>query len=88
MGMKQYLFNYIAERYEHLKSVESFKVNDCDSDEGAIGDNYIVECVIRVKDYAFPSPTWLEKPATCLVNVVQFKSWLAKEQAIKWITKY
>lgn len=75
-GIEQEMLKFLKERGEDVENVISIKLDDCDSEYGYIGENYIVKCTVEVISY-------IER--TCLVDYSEFNRYLKKQNTVRWI---
>ncbi len=83
--MKKDMFEFIKKETPNLKEVLTIKLNDEDTDNGFIGEYYIINCSLNtvIIDYPATSTTSIEK--ICHVNKIEFDNWKENKKAIKWI---
>jgi hypothetical protein len=83
------MLEFLKEQLKHshvINNITSIKLMDIDTDFGLAGETYLVKLVELRPDYT----STLEFPAkkverTCMVNALEFNSWLRKKQIIKFI---
>ena len=87
--LKNDLFEFIKLKCSNLKEVVSYKIKDYDDEDGgAIGEHYIVDCILNATQYrhvTLSKTSTLEIKRTCLVDRDEFRRWRRKENSIKWI---
>ncbi len=83
--MKKEIFEFIKKETPNLKEVLTFKLNDYDSDDGFIGEYYIVNCLLDTVIIDFPATSTTTVEKTCMVNKIEFNNWVINKKAIKWI---
>lgn len=86
---KENLLKFLIEMCPEKKfeCVSNFTIQDYDSEEdGFIGENYIVTCVLRLPDPNIPIYNLnRKKKVKCLINVLVFHTWLSKKNAVRFI---
>lgn len=81
------LFRFIKTKYPYVVSVLSVE-NYSEQDRWGFYSTgkYLVTCNIEEPSTdGFTTSTIRIVEKNCLVNIKEFKNWLAKEEAIKWI---
>ena len=86
---EQEMLNFLKERGEDVENVISVELDECDSEYGYIGKNYIVKCTIEViATYSNTTSgskeiSYVER--TCLVDSSEFNRYLKKQNTVRWI---
>jgi len=62
---------------KHPVEVIDITLKDCDDEDGAIGEHYIVECRCSRLDS--------DKPQTCLVHKLTYNRHIDQLNSVKWI---
>ena len=83
--MKEDLYEFIKLKTPNLKEVLDFSIKKCDDEEGAIGEHYIVRCILLIPDSTSTVFTTIESKRTCLVDRQEFQKWKRKEDSIRWV---
>lgn len=84
--MKKELFDFIKTKNPYIKEVLDFTIKKDDDDFGAIGEHYVVKCLIYVPDPTIPIHNMLgEIERTCLVDVNEFNNSLKGAKSVIWI---
>jgi len=94
--IKNLMLEFISQRqgdpkdniYPKIQKVLDVKIKEEDDDYGAMGERYIVKCLML--RYANTGTnrnaiTPIQEEAICLVDVNEFKKFVNKENAIIWL---
>lgn len=83
------MLEFLKEHLSHshvIKGIKSVKLLDIDSELGLVGEVFLVKLVEVRPDVTIPQPYGrIDVERTCLVNALEFNSWLRKKQIIKFI---
>jgi hypothetical protein len=85
---KHLMLEFLAENSnKKIDKIKNIIIQDYDSEEdGFIGENYIVTCVLRLPDPNIPIYNLnRKKKVKCLINVLVFHTWLSKKNAVRFI---
>jgi hypothetical protein len=84
MDKKDRMLSFIKEKNSKYKvrEVLEIKLKDYDDEDGAIGEHYIVDCIILKSDPEENLSPYNPFEVQCLVNKVEFDSWNTE---IKWL---
>jgi hypothetical protein len=82
---KELMFEFLKKETPNLKKVLTIKLNEYDSNDGFIGEYYIVNCLVNTVIIDFPATSTTPIEKTCHVNKIEFDNWVNNKKAIKWI---
>lgn len=70
------------EKGSKVKEIVAIEIQDYDGEEGCIGDNYIIECIM---DITSPTGNPDDLKRTCFIKKEVLDEYIDKEEPIKWI---
>lgn len=84
---KSLMLEFLEENsHKNIDRIESITIQNWDDDNGFIGENYIVNCVLKVPDCTIPiNNLCARKETKCLVKIQQFKIWKNSKESIIWL---